>query len=361
MPLNIGILAPPWIPLPPPSYGGIELVVTGLARELAGRGHAVTVLAAPGSELRGVRVVTALRQLPSTIGDSHAERAHVRAVANAFAGCDVVLDHSGLPGIVENSRWARPWAHVVHGPMTREMRALYRKAHWAIPDLELIAISNSQRYLAPELPWLHTCHNGMDLDGVVFEAASGDHLAFLGRMSPEKGVVHAIEIARQAGVPLKIAAKCREAAEIAYFERAVEPRLGGEIEWLGELGAAEKFELLRRSRALLFPIQWNEPFGLVMIEAMAAGTPVLATPRGSVPEVVRDGVTGHVSADIATLSRAAATLDDGMRPSCRAHVERNFSVGRMTDAYEHALHLLLTRPRGDRAGDRSVVVPADAA
>ena len=229
--------------------------------------------------------------------------------------------------------------HVTHGPIAggAARRSIGRLVRWA-PGLRLIALSQAQWDAAPDLPFAAVCHNGIDLDRVPFGAQPGEYLAFVGRMAPEKGVAEAIEIARRAGRPLRIAAKCREPAERRCFERFLAPHIGDGVEWLGELGPREKFDLLRGAAALVFPISWPEPFGMVMIEAMACGTPVLATPYGSVPEVVRDGVTGVVRPGIDDLVAASeAPLDRIDREACRAHVAERFSADAMADAYERAM------------------------
>jgi glycosyltransferase involved in cell wall biosynthesis len=205
------------------------------------------------------------------------------------------------------------------------------------PALRLIALSRAQWDAAPDLPFVAVCPNGIDVDEVPFNDRPGDHLAFLGRMAPEKGAAEAIAIARATGRQLRIAAKCREPDERRYFERAVEPHLGDDVVWLGELGETDKLDLLAGAAALVFPISWPEPFGMVMIEAMASGTPVLATPCGSVPEVVRDGVTGFVRADVDALAACVARLDDIDREACRAHVAERFTADAMADAYERVM------------------------
>lgn len=363
--MKIGLLAPPWIPLPPPSYGGIETVVTELALGFAARGHEVTVLAAPGSAIPGVTTICALRTLPVIIGEPHAERAHVRAAREALRECDVVIDHSGPLGALACAELAAPSAHVVHGPLTDSVLGTYRGLAHAVPRLNLVSISHAQRRDAPDLPWIGTCHNGLDISDVPFSANPGDYLAFLGRVCPEKGIREALDLAAAAGLPLRIAAKCREPAERAYFEEVVRPRIGDGVHWLGEIELADKYRLLRGALALAFPIQWEEPFGMVMIEAMATGTPVLATPRGSVPEVVDDGVTGAISADVRALAGRVGAMREIDRRACRAHVVSGFSRDSMTRAYERVIQRLFLHERAKdrdarRKRSRPVVTPAPA-
>src|SRR5581483_6521647 len=335
--LQIGLLAPPWIPLPPPAYGGTEQVVALLAEGLAAAGHDVTVVAAPGSQLRHLRVVSPLERCPEQIGLALEELRHVLAGAGALDGADVVLDHSGPVGAFVVSRAPGLVLHVAHGPLAGSCADLYRLLCRHAPALGLIAISNAQRQAAPDLPFAGTCYNGVDLDRIPFRARSDGYLAFLGRMAPEKGAAEAIAIARAAGRPLMIAAKCREPSERDYFSREVEPQLGPDVVWLGELSGRDKYDLLAGAAALVFPISWPEPFGLVMIEAMACGTPVLATRHGAVAEVVADGRTGYVRERWVELTELVGRLGEIDRARCRRHVAERFSADAMIRGYEQVI------------------------
>jgi glycosyltransferase involved in cell wall biosynthesis len=200
----------------------------------------------------------------------------------------------------------------------------------------LVAISDAQRRTAQDLRWVATVHNAIDVSTYPFLDEKDDGFLFLGRFSPDKGVEQAIAIARATGRRLSIAAKCEDADEQAYYREAILPLLDDRIRYLGSVDIDVKLELLRTSRALLFPIQWEEPFGMVMIEAMACGTPVVATQRGSVPEVVVDGVTGFVRADSRELIEAAERVGDIDPRACRAHVVGRFDVSAMCAGYEAA-------------------------
>jgi glycosyltransferase involved in cell wall biosynthesis len=335
--VDIGIIAPPWVPVPPPAYGGIEQVVALQAEGLSARGHRVAVAAAPGSRVDAVRLVAPLAEEPDLIGTSYDEWLHVVSALEELRECEVLIDHCGFLGALLAGTGPTRAFHVVHGPLTAETVAFHRLIADRAPRLRLIAISEAQRRAAPDLPFAGVCHNALATDGLRFTGEPGDHLAFLGRMTPDKGAAEAIGIARAAGLPLRMAAKCREPAERAYFAEHVEPLLGDDVEWLGEVGGADKYELLAGARGLIFPIDWEEPFGLVMIEAMACGTPVVATPRGAVPEVVEDGVTGFIRPDHDGLVDAVGRLGEIDRARCRAHVEERFSVARMTDDYERVI------------------------
>ena len=350
--LRIGLLAPPWVPVPPPSYGGIEQVVATLAEGLVERGHEVVLVAAPGSSVPGTQLVSPLPALPGRIGDPADDWRHALAGVDALGEVDVVIDHSGPLGALLTSRLPVPGLHVTHGPLDAVPTEIYEGIARHFPRLRLVAISRAQRAMAPTLPFAGVCHNGLALETAPFRARSDGYLAFLGRMAPEKGPHDAILIARRAGLPLLIAAKCREPEEHEYFAKHVAPELGPDVVWLGELGAAEKYSLLGGARALLFPIAWPEPFGMVMIEAMACGTPVLATARGSVPEVVADGVTGFVRDTADELVDAVGRIGEIDRRACRRHVAERFSADAMTAGYERLA-------RAEIAGRRRVrLVPS---
>lgn len=340
--MRIGLLAPPWIPTPPPAYGGIERVVALQAAGMAAAGHDVTLVAAPGSVVPGVRVVSPLEQLPAQIGMATDEWRHVLGGLEELAGVDMVFDHSGPLGALLSAQSRGPAVHVVHGSLETELLGLYNGLAARAPDLRLAAISWSQRQAAPHLPFAGVCHNAIDLDEAPFRAEPEGYLAFLGRMAPEKGVEDAIVLARDAGMPLLIAAKCREPAEQVYFEKAVAPHLGPEVTYLGELDRAATYDFVSRAAALLFPICWREPFGMVLIEAMACGTPVLATNRGAVPEIVVDGITGFVRDTAAELLPLIGRLGEIDRADCRRHVAEHFSTGALVRGYTRLLDSLPT-------------------
>ena len=335
------MVAPPWIPIPPPAYGGIEEMVKLLARELAARGNTVALAAAPGSDVPEADLITPLEQVPDQIGRSHEEWLHLARALGDLEDADVLIDHSGPAGALLAARSGIPSLHVTHGPLVGEAGEIYRHLVDGEEPVRLVAISEAQRQSAPDLPWIGVCYNGIDVDAVLFRERPEGYLLFLGRLAPEKGAAESITIAREVGLPLLIAAKCREPSEQAYFEAHIEPELGPDVRWLGEVGGADKYELLGGARALVFPIAWQEPFGMVMVEAMACGTPVLATPRGSVEEVVVDGETGFIREEPEALAEAAGRLGEIDRHRCRAHVASHFTAETMCDGYERVIHRLL--------------------
>ncbi len=214
----------------------------------------------------------------------------------------------------------------MHGPLNDELLDIYGSIAGRVP---LIAISHAQSKPAPQIPIARVIHHGLDVEEFPVGTGEGGYLLFLGRMSPDKGAHRATEVAYKAGVPLIMAAKMREPWERQYFDRNVRPYLNDDIRYVGEVPHQEKLDLLANARALIFPIRWNEPFGMVMIEAMACGTPVLAFPEGAAPEVVKDGTSGFLCRDEAEMVEAIGRLDEIDRAGCRATVENYFSTDRM--------------------------------
>jgi glycosyltransferase involved in cell wall biosynthesis len=258
-------------------------------------------------------------------GDTITELAHIARAYAAMTGMDVIHDHT-IAGPLYRHRPPVPVVTTNHGPFESRPRLLFQ---YMQDETAIVAISHHQASTAEDVRISRVIHHGIDVDSVPVGTGDGGYLAFLGRMTADKGPVQAIEVARIAGMPLKIAAKMREDAEIKYFETEVQPMLGGGVEYVGEVDEAGKFELLGAATALLNPIQWPEPFGLVMIEALACGTPVVATSAGSVPEIVDDGRTGFIRdapEDLATCLLRAVDLD---RAACREAARSRFSTARM--------------------------------
>jgi glycosyltransferase involved in cell wall biosynthesis len=334
--LRIAILAPVWFPVPPPRYGGIESIVSLLADGLVDAGHDVTLFASGDSHTKAALAFTYAEAPSSQIGIAQLEVRHALGCYERADEFDIINDHSGPPAAVIGGAVATPVLHTVHGPLSGEPGALYASIARVAPHVGLISISKNQRSTRPELPWAATIPNAIDLSRYPLDPRTGDYLVYLGRMSPEKGADRAVEVARAAKVPLKLAGKRREPSELAFFARHVEPYLGDGIEYVGEVSHEEKVRLLQNARATLFPIQWEEPFGLVMIESLACGTPVIATRRGAVPEVLEHDKTG-VIVDQPAQMLDALTQTDALDPhELRRAVEQRFSVARMIADYETA-------------------------
>jgi glycosyltransferase involved in cell wall biosynthesis len=341
--MRIGLIAPPGVPVPPPAYGGTESVIDLLARGLARAGHEVLLAAAANSSCP-VPQVSGTDEAPLTApasADSITELRHVIRSYDHLTDVDVVHDHTLTGPLYRHAAESTPRVTTAHGPFNETLGPVYR----AMRGVALVAISHHQASTADGVPVAGVIHHGLEVSSVPVGQGSGGYASFLGRMSPEKGPREAALIARAAGVPLRMAAKLREPAEREYFEAEVKPLLCSEVEFLGELHYAEKLELVGDSFALVNPMQWAEPFGLVMIEALATGTPVVATPVGSAPEILDDGVTGYLRSSRADLAAALTQVSELDRSACRAVAERRFSSERMVAQHVRLYEGLLAGPR----------------
>jgi glycosyltransferase involved in cell wall biosynthesis len=303
-----------------------------LTEALVARGHDVTLIGAGRADTSARFFSTTPRPPTERLGEAFPEVLHVAEAATILEDLDldIIHDHTFAGPLLAFGR-QEPTIVTAHGPVTADARAYYGRLGRRI---SLVAISDAQRHGTPDLPWVGTVYNGVPVRQYPFTSRKENFILFLGRMSPEKGVPLAIEAAKGAGLPLVIAAKCNEPEERDYFEREVRPKLGPGVTWVGEADTATKKSLLSRARCLLFPIQWQEPFGIVMVEAMACGTPVVALPGGSVPEVVADGVTGFICADPAALPAAIRRTEMISPQACRERAAAHFSVDRMAEGYE---------------------------
>jgi glycosyltransferase involved in cell wall biosynthesis len=332
------MVAPPWISIPAPTYGGIEEVVRLLCQGLVANGHHVTLFAAPDSE-SDARVVAVLDEpQPDQIEHSLIEATHVGSVFDRIdreradeIAFDVVHDHCPAVALAMADRLREPLVHTLHGPFDDERAELYRRqGHKAT----LVAISDSQRAQAPDgVECRHVVPNPIDLDEWPFQADKTDELFFLGRLDADKGPHRAIEAAKRARRRLALAGPVQPDGE-EFFAEQVKPHLDGEqVRYLGALGADDKRQALAAARGLLMPIEWPEPFGLVMIEALATGTPVIAFDRGAASEIVVDGENGFLVEDVEQMAAAIDRLDQIDPHQCRSSVER-FDVAAVCAAYE---------------------------
>jgi glycosyltransferase involved in cell wall biosynthesis len=347
--VRIAEIAPPWFPVPPLGYGGVELVVAQLANRLSER-HDVTLFAAPGSRT-SAELVTTLLDPPDAalVGNSwidahHAISSYLQIQDGDF---DVVHDHSGIVGAALGAllRGHPPVVHTLHGPWNELERRFYSAIHH---QLHLVAISDTQRDANRDVRYAGVVHNGIDLDGYPCRDVKDDFLVYIGRANPDKGPAIAIEIARRAELPLAMIVKKNEPFEKAYWDEVVAPHLNDEVEVYEQVSHHCKVDLLARARAMVFPIQWPEPFGLVMVEAMACGTPVVACPAGAAAEVIEEGVTGFLRDSIDDLVDAVTRVGECSPGRCRDRVAERYSTDVMVRGYEALFEALVRVP--DPAG-----------
>jgi glycosyltransferase involved in cell wall biosynthesis len=358
--MRIAQIAPPFESVPPTHYGGTERVVSLLTEELVRRGHEVTLFAS-GDSTTAARLIptvdTALWRQPevrdglvywaTTLGE-----AYRRAARGEF---DIVHSHLDFLAWPCAALSATPTVTTMHGRLDLpDLPRVFAR----FPEMPLVAISDSQRAPLPWANWVATVYNGVDTTRLDFHEEPGRYLAFLGRISPEKGLEHAIQIARRAGIPIKIAARmplrnsgdANAQRDWDYYCSVVAPLLAEpDVEYIGEVGDGDKADFLGHALALLFPIDWPESFGLVMAEALACGTPVIARRRGAVPEVVVDGLMGFIGETNDELVRLCGDIDRISRAVCRAEAVRRFSPQALADGYEATYRGLLEAHAADLA------------
>ncbi|HEX6802874.1 MAG TPA: glycosyltransferase family 4 protein [Terriglobales bacterium] len=338
--LKIALIAAPFIAVPPLDYGGTELFVAHLAEGLQSLGVEAVVYANGESTVGTERRWLYEKSLwPIKVP----ERAWLRevnhtswAIADAIKECDVVHVQSAQ-SIAFSRIVKRPFVLTLHGPH----EAILSEFYSYFPDVDYVCISEAQ-CSEESMPKLHTIHHGIDVSLYQLRENKQRYLSFIGRIAPIKGTHIAIDVAQRTGIPLKIAGEVQPIYQ-QYFDRHVRPRLDGKlVEYIGPADLKAKNELLGNSMAMLFPIQWNEPFGLAMVEAMACGTPVLAMPGGSVTEVVREGVSGHICRNVREMANRAMNLN--FKPAeVRAYVEENFSIRKMASRYTALYQEILGR------------------
>lgn len=325
--------------VPPQKYGGTELVVYNLTQELVKKNHNVTLFAS-GDSLTSATLISPFEK-PIRMIDAGSvktrETFKIIGVAEAFK---YILKNRDKIDVIHNHTWRIipflsaleiPVVNTIHYPLdTDYQQPVYNK----YPLFNYVSISNSQRRANKDLQFLDTVYNGIETDKFEFSDKEGDYLAFLGRMSPEKGPLEAIKVAKEAGCKLKMAAKI-DLADKEYYQKFIEPEIDGkQIQYLGEVDHAGKVELLKNAKALLALINWEEPFGLFIVEALSCGTPVIACGRGAVPELMVDGKTGFIVRSYSEAPEAILKIKDIKRSFCREHVEKNFSSKVMADNYE---------------------------
>jgi glycosyltransferase involved in cell wall biosynthesis len=331
--MKIAQVAPLVESVPPTLYGGTERVVSWLTEELVEQGHDVTLFASADSRTAGklIPVVERALRLDDRVRDCLPYNfIMLDRVAEFALDFDVIHFHIDFMHYPMFRDMPNRTLTTLHGRLDLpDLQPIYS----AFPHMPLVSISDHQRRPMPPVNWMGTVYHGMPSDLLKFSARGGDYLAFLGRISPEKRPDRAIAIAKATGIPLKIAAKV-DAVDRQYFESQIKPLLDDPlVEFIGEIGETQKQEFLGHARALLFPIDWPEPFGLVMIEAMACGTPVIATRCGSVAEVMEDGVSGYVVESVEEAIAAVRRLDAIDRSTVRARFEERFTAPVMARQY----------------------------
>ncbi|NIA10107.1 MAG: glycosyltransferase [Nitrospiraceae bacterium] len=356
--LKIAQIAPPWISVPPKKYGGTELIVSHLTEELVRRGHQVTLFAS-GDSITKAKLVSAWPKSLYRMGipwtDALYPLLHALTAFEKAEEFDIVHSHSSYWGLAFSPFIKTSMVTTYHGNFTSIKKNLARRRILEkFKKNNFISISNSQRKPADKinLNFVGTVYNGIDLKEFKFNNKSWNYLAWLGRITESKGIFEAIQVARKAKMVLKIAAKVDKNSQqdVEFYNKKIKPLIDGKlIQYLGEINSYKKNNLLRNAKALLFSIQWDEPFGLVMIEAMACGTPVIAFKRGSVPEVVKHNKTGFIVSpfnknkepNIEGLVEAIKKIDQIDRRECRKRVEENFTIKKMVDGYEEIYYKLI--------------------
>lgn len=343
--MRIAQVAPLFESVPPKLYGGTERVVSWLTEELVRLGHEITLFAS-GDSMTTARLIPgceeSLRLSPESVDHLAHHLVQLEQVLRHKDEFDLIHFHIDYMHYPVSRRERYVHVTTLHGRLdTPDLVPLYEE----YSEVPVISISDSQRDPLPKLNWLGTVHHGLPVDTYKLHRRSGGYLAFLGRTSPEKGLDRAIEIATAAGMQLKIAAKI-DKADQEYFETIIQPLIGGrDVEFVGEIGYPAKNDFLGNATALLFPIAWPEPFGIVMIEAMACGTPVVAYPFGSVPEVVVDGVSGYIVPDQSAAVEAVKNISDLDRKQVRKHFERHFTADRMALDYLKIYERMVNRKK----------------
>lgn len=331
--MRIAQVAPVYESVPPKKYGGTERVVSWLTEELVNQGHEVTLFASGDSET-SARLVSpidqALRLNNSSVDHMAPHILTLEQVSRMTDEFDVIhfhLDYLHFP-ISRLQKWSN--VTTLHGKLNiPELKPLYKE----FTEMPVVSISNSQREFLPLANWMDTIYHGMPTELLDCVEEQGEYLLFLGRIAPEKGPAKAIEIAIKSGIELKIAAKV-DPVDQSYFEEVIKPMTKHPlVDYVGEVDLAGKNKLLGNAKALIFPIDWPEPFGLVMIEAMACGTPTIAFRRGSVPEVIDHGITGFIVDNMEESIEALSRVESFDRKLCRARFEKRFNVERMVSKY----------------------------
>ncbi len=339
--MKIAQMAPLAERVPPKKYGGTERMVHALTEELVRRGHEVTLFAS-GDSITSAKLVSVyprgLREakMPDLYGVNPWTLHAIGQLYERQNEFDIIHDHVAPLSLPTANMATTPTVITMHGPFSPINRKLFQ----AMKKPHVVSISHSQALTAADINHAGTIYNGLVMDAYPFSAQHEEYLLFVGRISMEKGVHLAIEVAEQLDMQLIIAAKL-DNVDRPYFRDYVEPRLSERIRWIGEVDETERNDLMSKASCLLSPVTWREPFGLVLVEAMACGCPVVAFNRGSIPEIIKSGVTGFVVDDTESMINAVSSIGNIERAACRAHALENFNVRKMTDGYEEIFKKVL--------------------
>ncbi len=348
--LKIALIAPFEEPVPPRTYGGTERVVWNLARELVKLEHDVTLFASKDSRTTAKLVPCvdkAIRVLPEARIPSIRQGLHLKGLGKALAKInksdfDIVHNHFGWPMLMFAELVKSPLITTLHGSLDEPTENFM---HNLCKNTPFVSISNAQRRHAKKLNYVATVYNGIDVSRFEFNDKPEDYLVFLGRIHPQKGPQYAIEIAKKTNHRLIIAAKI-DPLEQAFFDHKIKPLIDGkQIKFIGEVDHRAKVKLLKNAKAMISPIQWDEPFGITNIEALACGTPVISINRGSIPEILVDGKTGYLCNNIRQMIKRVSDIDKIDRAACRRHVEQNFTARHMAEGYLKAYEKVIQRSK----------------
>jgi len=345
--LKIAQVAPLWFPIPPEKYGGTEWIIYNLCEGLTKKGHQVTLFASGDSKVPCKLVSFYPKGLIKSGISWHDQTYNLLNLSEAFKRAgqfDIIHSHIDLWEVYFAPLVKTPVLHTIHNPLYSSQKIdsrLFVLNHFK--NNNFVSISNSQRKLSrAKLNFVATIYNGIRIEEFKFNPEPGDHFVWSARVDKYKGIENAIEIAKQAKVKLVLAGRL-DSNQKEYFNKKIKPRLGKQIKFIGEYPSSQKADFFGRARALLYPIEWHEPFGLNMAEAMACGTPVIAFKMGSVPEVVKNGKTGFVVKNIKEAVGAVKKIDKIKREDCRKWVEKNFTSQIMVSNYEKLYYRLLKK------------------